>query len=93
MTRSEAPGVAASAGALLALLLLTAGTVTLAFADVTPAVQIAAALAFSTVKALLIAVFFMHMSREDRVVRVMVLGASLLLSVLAIVVVVDIFNI
>lgn len=85
--------MAASAGALLALLLLTAGTVTLAFADVTPAVQIAAALAFSTVKALLIAVFFMHMSREDRVVRVMVLGASLLLSVLAIVVVVDIFNI
>ena len=92
MTRTEAPGVTASAGALLALLLLTAGTVTLAFADVTPAVQIAAALAFSTVKALLIAVFFMHMSREDRVVRVMVLGASLLLSVLAIIVVVDIFN-
>lgn len=77
---------------LIVLLALTAATVVVAALDLSAELHVAAAMGIAAIKSVLVAVYFMHLSHEDRVIRVMVIGGILLLALLLAFVLVDVFN-
>lgn len=86
------PGVGVAVAVLAALLLLTAGTVLLAFVPLPESVHVAASLAIATVKAALVAAFFMHLRHEERLIRVMASTGLLWLALLFLLVLTDLLT-
>jgi cytochrome c oxidase subunit 4 len=89
-TTTLAPNVSTSLVVLLALLLLTATTVAVAFLELAPALHVGLAMTIAAVKALLVAAFFMHLVHEAAATRILALVAIVLLAILMLLVVVDI---
>ena len=89
---SAVPGIRVSAAVLAALLLLTAGTVVLAFVPLPATVHVAGALAIATIKAALVAAFFMHLRHEERLIRVMASAGLLWLALLFLLVLTDLMT-
>ena len=75
---------------LLALLILTATTVGLAFLELPPAVHVALAMTIAAIKAALVAAVFMHLLREAPATRLVALMAAILLAIFMLMVTVDI---
>jgi cytochrome c oxidase subunit IV len=87
---TPAPTVGAALVVLLALLILTATTVGLAFLELPPAVHIALAMTIAAIKAALVAAVFMHLLREAPATRLVALMAAILLAIFMLMVTADI---
>ena len=87
---TPAPTVGAALIVLLALLILTATTVGLAFLELPPAAHVALAMTIAAIKAALVAAVFMHLLREAPASRLVALMSAILLALLMLMVTVDI---
>lgn len=87
---TPAPTVGAALVVLLALLILTATTVGLAFLELPPAAHVALAMTIAAIKAALVAAVFMHLLREAPATRLVALMAAILLAIFMLMVTVDI---
>lgn len=91
---AQAPDIIPSIGELCVvlglLLVLTATTTALAFVPMPAVGHVATAMGIAAIKAGLIAAFFMHLAREERLIRMAAVAGALWLAILFLFVLVDV---